>query len=38
MLDFVSFPIGKTLRFIYDVFAFKNYGVALYVYLLLSSY
>ncbi|MEA4848330.1 MAG: YidC/Oxa1 family membrane protein insertase [Clostridiaceae bacterium] len=29
MLDFIAFPIGKTLKFIYDVFAFENYGVAI---------
>lgn len=29
MLNFVAFPIGKTLKFIYDVFAFENYGVAI---------
>lgn len=29
MFDFIAFPIGKILKFIYDTIAFQNYGFAI---------
>ncbi|AST56707.1 preprotein translocase subunit [Thermoanaerobacterium thermosaccharolyticum] len=29
MLDFIAVPIGYLLKFIYEVLAFKNYGLAI---------
>jgi YidC/Oxa1 family membrane protein insertase len=29
MLDFIAYPIGHVLQFIYNVFAFQNYGLAI---------
>jgi YidC/Oxa1 family membrane protein insertase len=29
MLDFISFPMGAVLKFIYDNIAFQNYGIAI---------
>ncbi len=32
MLDFISFPLGKILLFIYETLAFKNYGFAIIIF------
>jgi YidC/Oxa1 family membrane protein insertase len=29
MFDFVAYPIGHLLRFIYEILSFKNYGIAI---------
>lgn len=29
MLDFITFPIGHVLKYIYDILAFQNYGLAI---------
>lgn len=29
MIDFIAFPIGHLLKFIYEHIAFNNYGVAI---------
>ncbi|MFC0904672.1 YidC/Oxa1 family membrane protein insertase [Clostridium sp. MT-14] len=29
MFDFIAYPIGHFLRFIYEVLSFKNYGIAI---------
>ncbi|AYD40916.1 membrane protein insertase YidC [Clostridium fermenticellae] len=29
MFDFIAYPIGRFLRFIYEVLSFKNYGIAI---------
>lgn len=29
MFDFIAIPMGYTLKFIYDTFAFQNYGIAI---------